>query len=99
MTAFSQAAQQSGGRLTRFDNYDFAYSLLEERIATGNFELETGVYEERFAFNVRSEPYMKNANTRFDEMLSFIEIIISVQSTAEPRDRVTVSQIVAQAKQ
>ena len=93
--AFSAAAEQDQRRLAELVMHEFAISLLEERVATRDFEPGGGTYEKRFAYTVSANPYDRRSETRFDDLISFTQLTVSVQLEGSAFGPVEVSQIVA----
>lgn len=95
LSAFSRAAEQGRPRTDQFDKFEFAVSILEERVALRDFSAETGVYENRFSFEVTAVPYQPETITRFDDLISFTELTVRADMIDDAGDPVEISQIVA----
>lgn len=97
ITAFSSAAQLNGPRIEQYDMHEFAVSLLEERVATRDLNSGSGVYEDRFAFEITAMPYSPDESTRYDDLIGFTQLTVTVDILRRNAHAVEVSQIIAHA--
>ncbi len=95
MAAFSRAAEQGRPRTDQLAKFEFAVAVLEERVALRDFSAASGVYENRFSFEVTTEPYQPEVTTRFDSLISFTELTVRADMIGHAGDPVEISQIVA----
>ncbi|MDX8355265.1 prepilin-type N-terminal cleavage/methylation domain-containing protein [Cognatiyoonia sp. IB215182] len=95
MSAFRTAAGQDGPRVDQFEKHEFAISVLEERVAQRDFSAATGVYEDRFSYEVRVDPYQTETRTRYDDLIAHFELTITVDIVNDAGPPVAVSQIIA----
>lgn len=97
MSAFSQAAKQNAERPALLAQFEFATSLLEERLATNHISDGAGIYEDQFTYNVQSSPFSVTHGTRFDESIAFTKVSIGVRTITDNFEPVVVEQIIARS--